>query len=78
MLDTHLGQLICCAAMVDDVASLILLAMISSAADTGPVYAISTLIYAISTLMYAISTLIQEVPTKRVQSGARVTGLGQC
>ena len=32
MLDQYLGQLICCAAMIDDVASLILLAMISSAA----------------------------------------------
>ena len=30
MLRVHLGQLICCAAMIDDVASLILLAMISS------------------------------------------------
>jgi len=35
LLDTYLGQLICCAAMVDDVASLILLAMISSTAGTA-------------------------------------------
>lgn len=35
LLDTRLGQLICCAAMIDDVASLILLAMISSASGIG-------------------------------------------
>jgi len=35
LLDTDLGKLICCAAMVDDVASLILLAMISSISDTN-------------------------------------------
>lgn len=35
MLEVHLGQLICCAAMIDDVASLVLLAMISSASPTA-------------------------------------------
>ena len=34
LLDSHLGQLICCAAMIDDVASLILLAVISNISGT--------------------------------------------
>ena len=39
LLKTRLGKMICCAAMIDDVASLILLAMISSIAlsDTDKV-----------------------------------------